>query len=69
MSYLSCLGLEFVLSVARSFGVQLLVFFCSGISVVFHTLGLSVVSIESLSLIHHHLICDLFVFYVDSLIG
>ena len=40
--YLSWLGLDFVLSVACSFGIQLVVFFCSGISVVlFHTLGFS----------------------------
>ena len=32
--YLSWFGLDLVLSVARSFGVQLVVFFCSGISVV-----------------------------------
>ena len=39
---LSWLGLDFVLSVAWSFGVQLMGFFCSGISVVlFHNLGFS----------------------------
>ena len=48
--YRACL----VLSVAWSFGVQMVVFFCSGISaVLFHTLGVYVVSVEFLSLTHH----------------
>ena len=39
--YLSWLRLDIVLCVALLFGVQLVVFFCSGISVVlFYTLGL-----------------------------
>ena len=40
--HLSWLGLDIVLSVAWPFGVQLVFFICSGISVVmFHTLGFS----------------------------
>ena len=40
--FFTWLGLDLVLFVAWSFGVQMVVFFCSGISVVlFHTLGFS----------------------------
>ena len=72
--YLSSLGLDLVLSVARSFGDQLVVFFCSGISVVlFHTLEFSgchdtFLSSPHLGLIIGH-IRDLFVPYDDSFMG
>ena len=73
-NYFSWLGLDFVLFVARSFGVQLVFFFCSGISVVlFHTLGFSLC--QNTFLPSSHLILfignirDLFVPYVDSLVG
>ena len=42
VEFLSWLGLDSVLSVAYSFGTQLVVFSCSGTSVVlFHNLGVS----------------------------
>ena len=63
-----------VLSVALSFGVQLVFSFCADISVVlFYTLEISrcsnVISIESSSLALIGLIRDLFVSYIDSLMG
>ena len=64
-----------VLSVAWSFGIQLVVFFCSNILVVLlHTLGIlqvaQYVSADSSSLTHYrpYIIRDLFVPYVDSLV-
>ena len=75
LSYFSWLGTDLVLSGAWSFGVQLAVFFCSGISVVlFDTLGISrchsmlFLWSPNLSLIIG-LICNLFVFLVGSLMG
>ena len=70
--YLSWLGLDLVLSIAWSFGVQLAISFCSGIPVVmFHILGFSRCNNMFLSSPHLWLITglirDLFVSYVDSL--
>ena len=68
--YSSWLGLDLVLSFAWSFGAQLVVFFCSGISV-FHTLVFSGCHNTFLLSLHLGLIIghisDLFVPYVDSL--
>ena len=71
---LSWLGLDLVLPVAWSLGVQLVVFFYSGITVVlFHSLGFSECHKTFLSSPHLWLIIDhirdSFVPYVDSLMG
>ena len=68
-------GAGLILSVAWSFGVQLVVSFCSGISVVlfYHPRNLEmsqyVVSVESSSLIHHSPYSRFIVSYVDSMMG